>query len=481
METPMRITPPRAALSFILPFLCFVICPAFAAAQSPDETYQIGMEAYVYFYPLVTMDLTRRQMTNIEAGKMAGRGPMNTFAHTRAFPTADFKEVVRPNFDTLYSVAWLDLTKEPMIVSVPDTGGRYYLLSMLDMWSDVFAVPGKRTSGTTAASFAVVPVGWKGNLPDGVAMIQSPTPYVWIIERTQTNGPSDYDAVHKIQDGFRITPYSRWGKTPVAVVFKADPAVDMKTPPLEQVNKMPAKAYFSYAAELMKLHPPHLSDWSMVARLKRVGLEPGKSFDWDSLNPAVQDALTRASVAGLKAMYAKLPTIAPIINGWQMNTDTMGVYGNYYFKRAIIAMVGLGANQPDDAIYPLNFGDEDGRPVRGENRYVLHFDKAQLPPVEAFWSLTMYDANGSQVANALNRFALGDRDKLSFNSDGSLDLYIQHENPGPDKQSNWLPSPANGTLSITLRLYAPKASALYGRWIPPAVQLVDGSAERLPQ
>lgn len=481
MERPMRITPPRAALSLILAFLFSMVCPVFANAQSQDEAYQIGMEAYVYFYPLVTMDVTRRQMTNIESGKMAGRGPMNSFTHMRTFPTADFKEVVRPNFDTLYSFAWLDLTKEPMIVSVPDTGGRYYLLPMMDMWSDVFAVPGKRTSGTTAASFAVVPLGWKGKLPGGTEMIQSSTPYVWITARTQTNGPSDYDAVHKIQDGFRITPMSQWGKTLVPAVFKSDPTVDMKTPPLEQVNKMPAKAYFSYAAELTKLHPPHLSDWSMVARLKHIGMEPGKSFDWDSLNPAIQDSLTRASVAGLKAMYAKLPTLAPVINGWQMNTDTMGVYGNYYFKRAIIAMVGLGANQPDDAVYPINFGDEDGRPLKGENRYVLHFDKSQLPPVEAFWSLTMYDANGNQVANALNRFALGDRDKLSFNPDGSLDLYIQHENPGPDKEPNWLPSPASGALSITLRLYAPKAPALYGRWTPPAVHLVESPTERLPQ
>lgn len=477
----MRTTSPRKAYSLVLAFLISTICPVFTNAQSPDEAYQIGMEAYVYFYPLVTMDITRRQMTNIESGKMAGRGPMNTFAHMRAFPAADFKEVVRPNFDTLYSIAWLDLTKEPMIVSVPDTAGRYYMLPILDMWSDVVAVPGKRTSGTRAADYAVVAPGWKGKLANGIEVIQSPTPYVWVVGRIQTNGPSDYNAVHKIQNGFRITSLSQWGKTPSPAVVKPDPTVDMKTPPLEQVNKMPAKAYFSYAVELMKLHPSHVSDWSMLARLKRIGMEPGKSFDWDSLNPTVQDALTRASVGGLKAMYTKLPTLAPVRNGWQMNTDTMGVYGNYYFKRAIVAMVGLGANQPDDAIYPINFGDEDGRPLSGENRYVLHFNKEQLPPVEAFWSLTMYDANGNQVANALNRFALGDRDKLTFNSDGSLDLYIQHENPGPDKESNWLPSPGSGILSITLRLYAPKAPALYGRWTPPAVKLVENPKDRLPE
>ena len=189
-----------------------------------EEAFQIGVEAYVYFYPLVLMDITRRQMTNIEPGKAAGGGPKNNFSHVRTFPPADFKTVVRPNFDTLYSSCWLDLTDEPLILSAPDTAGRYYLLPILDMWTDVFAVPGKRTSGTAAGDWAVVPPGWKGDLPDGVAKIQSPTPYAWIIGRTQTNGPADYDAVHNIQDGYRITPLSQWGKHPTAVPFDADPS-----------------------------------------------------------------------------------------------------------------------------------------------------------------------------------------------------------------------------------------------------------------
>ena len=464
---------------------CLLLLVASATGQTPkltpEEAHQIAMEAYVYLYPLVSMDVTRLQMTNIEAGKLDGRGPMNTLSHMRAFPAADFKVVVRPNFDTLYSPGWLDLTKGPVIVSAPDTGGRYYLLPMLDMWSDVFAVPGKRTSGTAAADFAVVPPGWSGTLPAGVRMIQSPTPYVWIIGRTQTNGPKDYAAVRKVQDGYRITPLSQWGKPPVAAQFKADPSVDMKTPPLEIVNGMPAKQYFTYAAELMKLHPPHVTDWSMVERIKRIGLEPGKSFSWESLDPSVRDVLTQVPAAAVKAMLAKAPTMARVVDGWQMNTDTMGVYGNYYVKRAIVAMVGLGANQPDDAVYPLNTSDADGRLLHGEDNYVMHFDKDKLPPAEAFWSLTMYDADGFQVPNPINRFAIGDRDPLKFNADGSLDLYIQHTSPGQDKESNWLPAPANGVLGITMRLYAPKAAALYGRWAPPPVQRVSGTADPLPK
>jgi hypothetical protein len=439
--------------------------------DSAQEAHEIGVEAYIYLYPLVTIDVTRRQATNIEAGKRPMFGPMNTFSHARAFPDADFKAVVRPNFDTLYSSGWLDLTREPMIISAPDTGGRYYLLPMLDMWTDVFAVPGWRTSGTQPGQFAVVPPGWQGELPAGVERIAAPTPYVWIIGRTQTNGPKDYEAVHQVQDGFTITPLSRWGQEPQPVTVKIDPTVDMTTPPLEQVNRMPAGAYFAYAAELMKLHPPHLTDWSTLTRMQRIGLEPGKSFDIETLDPAVKQALERVPSDGLKSMQAKAPTLARLVNGWQMNTDTMGVYGDYYLKRAIVAMMGLGANQPEDAIYPMAFADADGKLPNGDNNYVLHFDKEELPPVDAFWSVTMYDQDGFQAANPLNRFAIGDRDALRYNADGSLDLYLQHESPGPEREANWLPAP-RGPLGVTMRLYAPKAAALDGRWAPPALQRV---------
>jgi hypothetical protein len=352
---------------------------------------------------------------------------------------------------------------------------------MLDMWTDVFAVPGKRTSGTKPGNFAVVPPDWTGDLPSRVEKIQAPTPYAWVIGRTQTNGPGDYAAVNKTQDGFTITPLSQWGKAPQPVKLVIDTAVDMKTAPLDQANKMPARAYFRYAAELMKVNAPHITDWSTIARLQRIGLHPGKSFEFDSLDPATQQALGKAVVDGLKLMYAKLPTFARVVNGWQMNTDTMGVYGNYYLKRAIVALVGLGANQPDDAIYPINIADADGKPVMGGNNYVLHFSKEQLPPVDAFWSVTMYDGAGFAVANKIHRFAIGDRDPLKYNSDGSLDLYIQHESPGPGNESNWLPAPEKGTLGITMRLYAPKMQALDGRWVPPAVQRAVVTADLLPQ
>ena len=440
-----------------------------AQSLSTDEAQTIAQEAYVYLYPLILMDLTRQQLTNIDPKVNPIGGPANSFTHIRGFPTADMRAVVRPNFDTLYSSAWLDLSGGPLVVSTADTGGRYFLLPMLDMWTDVFAAPGKRTNGTGAANFAVIPSGWTGQLPQDVEAIRAPTPHVWIIGRTQTNGVKDYDAVHKIQDGYKITYLADWGKSPRKIEQKIDPGVDTKAEPLKQINDMPAVTYFKYGSELMKVNPPHATDWSINARMKRIGLEPGKSFDDGKVTA---DILTRAAAGGLKLMREKMPTLARVANGWGMNTDTMGVYGDYYLKRAIVALAGLGANQPDDAIYPLNVGDADGKPVTADNKYVLHFDKQELPPAGAFWSLTMYDAEGFQVANPINRFAIGDRDALKFNGDGSLDLYIQNQNPGSDKESNWLPAPKSGVLGLTLRLYAPKPQALDGRWNPPPIRRV---------
>jgi len=441
-----------------------------APPVTEQEAYDIGLDAYVYFYPLVTMDVTRKVSLNLPPGTSALAGTVNSFTHVRTYPAADFRAVVRPNFDTLYSAGWLDLTAGPVVVSAPDTAGRYYLLPMLDMWSDVFAAPGKRTSGTGAGHFAVVPPGWTGPLPAGVQRIDAPTPHAWVIGRTQTNGPKDYPAVHKVQDGFAVAPLARFGRPPVPAKAVVDPTVDTKTEPLRQVNDMPAAKYFAYATGLMKTNPPHVTDWSILARMKRLGVEPGKAFDLAAADPAVRKALERVPADAQKLMKEKLPTLARVVNGWQMNTDTMGVYGNYYLKRAVVAMVGLGANQVEDAIYPMCVADADGKELRGENRYVLHFEKAGLPPVGAFWSVTMYDAEGFQVANPISRFAIGDRDALKYNADGSLDLYIQPATPGADKEANWLPSPAAGVLGVTMRLYAPKAPALDGRWNPPAVR-----------
>ena len=450
------------------------------SAVTEQEAQSIAVDAYIYFYPLILMDITRKQSTNIEPGKEIGKGPMNMFVNVPQYPPPDFKGVVRSNFDTLYSIAWLDLTKEPQVVSAPDTNGRYYLLPMLDMWTDVFASPGWRTTGTQAANFLVTPRGWNGTIPAGFARIEAPTPYVWIIGRTKTDGPPDYDAVNKIQAGYKVTPLSEWGKSPKPVEVKIASSVDMKTPPKTQIDTMQADQFFIYAAELLKLHPPHLTDQPIIAQLMRIGFEPGKSFDITKADPVVKKALEIAPAAAQSLMEWKVPTLARVVNYWSMNTDTMGVYGNYYLKRAIVAQLGLGANLPEDAIYPLNLADEAGKPLDGASKYTIHFDKGATPPVNAFWSLTLYDSHGFQVANSLNRFAVSSWMPFKYNPDGSLDLYFQNENPGTDKEVNWLPAP-NGPFNLTMRLYSPKSDALTGKWNPPPITEIRSVATPMAQ
>lgn len=462
-----------AAVLSGLTLIVSTLTPSAAQSISADEAHAIATEAYVYFYPLVTMDVTRKQLNNSDPKTGGIGGPPNTFDNIQAYPTADMRAVVRPNFDTLYSSAWLDLTSEPMIVSVPDTGGRYYLLPMLDMWTDVFASPGSRTTGTKAANFLVAPLGWNGSVPEGVTRINAPTPHVWIIGRTRTDGPADYASVHDVQKGYKITPLSGWGKPPVAVAQTIDPSVDVKTPPKAQVDTMAGDKFFAYAAELLKVNPPHITDEPIIARMKRIGLEPGKSFDITKVDATTRKAIEDAPTQGLKLMAWKLPTLARVANHWSMNTDTMGVYGTYYLKRAIVAQAGLGANLPEDAIYPLSVGDENGKPLDGANKYTIHFAKDAVPPVDAFWSVTLYDNEGFQVANPVNRFAVSSWMPFKRDADGSLTLYIQNANPGSDYEANWLPAP-KGPFNLTMRLYAPKSEALTGVWNPPTIKSVDG-------
>jgi hypothetical protein len=440
------------------------VMPTTLTAQEAQNT---ALEAYIYFYPLVIMDVTRKHFTNIEADKKFGRGPMNTFTHARTFPPATFRGATHPNFDTLYSLSWLDLTKGPVVISVPDTHDRYYLLQMLDMWTNTFAGVGKRTTGTDAGNFVVVGPRWQGELPQGLQRIYAPTPFVWVIGRTRTDGPQDYDAVHKVQDGYKITLLSQWGSEPQPITANVDTSVDMETPPVQQVKKMIPNAYFAYAAELLKVNRPQATDQPQLARMKRIlGFEVDQSFDPAKADPLIRQALQAAPAAAEEALIIEWPKVGRKASGWVMNTDS-GVYGANYLKRASVAKFEIGMNLPEDAIYP----DTADTPLYGNNKYVMHFEKGALPPVEEFWSVTIYDLEGFTVPTPTERYTLGDRSNLKPNPDGSLDIYLQRENPGADKESNWLPTPPQ-PFSLHARLYSPRRAAIDGTWaMPPVVQV----------
>jgi hypothetical protein len=385
--------------------------------------------------------------------------------------------VVRPNFDTLYSTLWFDLRGEPLIISTPDTTGRYYILPMLDMWTDVFAVVGSRTTGAVAGDYALVDQQWTGVLPTGVERITSPTPFGWIIGRTQTNGPTDYQAVNAIQDGFVATPLSRWGAEALPDNSLPGPPQGggsvAHEPPLNQVLNMTGEDFMACGVELMQLHPPHIQDQPVVARMRRLGVRKGEVFRPEGAGPEVLAAIQDAPALAQTRMSAVEPHLNPTVDGWALPTSAIGVYGTDYLRRSVVAKIGLGANLPEDAVYPVLYADNNGEIPNGDHNYELHFGADALPPVDAFWSVTMYDGEGFPVPNAMDRYAIGDRDALWFNPDGSLDIFIQHESPGQGRRANWLPSP-RGPLGLTLRLYGPRLEVLDRSWAPPPLERCSG-------
>jgi hypothetical protein len=448
-------------------------------APAPDqareeEAFKLGVEAYIYGYSLVTMEMTRRVLTNVTKPDQKA-APMGQLLKLRAYPTPADKQVTAPNADTLYTIAWLDVAKEPWIMSLPDMKGRYYLMPMLSGWTDVFQVPGKRTTGTKGQTYAITGPGWQGTLPKGITEYKSPTGMVWILGRIYCTGtPADYQAVHKIQDQCRLVPLSSYGKPYTAPPGKVDPSIDMKTPVRDQVNGMDAGAYFKLLAALMKDNPPAAADASMVAKMAKIGLVPGQEFDIAKLDPTMQKGLAQAPKVAVEKIMAHFKTAGTLVNGWIFTTKT-GLYGADYLQRALITAIGLGANRPQDAIYPTSEADADGKPYDGAHKYVMHIPKGQMPPVKGFWSLTMYNDKYFFVANPLNRYTLSSRNKFKPNKDGSVDLYLQNESPGKDKEANWLPAP-KGKFILMLRLYwpyePPHVSILDGTWKPPAVQRV---------
>ena len=442
-------------------------------AAKEKEGLEAGVQAVVYGLPLVIMDITMKKSINVErpVGTFA---PANQFAHLREFPNAAFKDVVRANVDTLYSSAFLDLTKEPIVLSVPDTHGRYYLLPMLDMWTNIFASPGKRTTGTKPGNFAITGPGWTGTLPAGMQELKSPTNGVWVLGRTQTNGPKDYPAVHSIQDGYKLAPLSAFGKSYTPPPGTVNQNVDMKAAPVDTLQKMTSANFFDALAQLLKSNPPPASDAPILAKLATIGVVPGEKFDPSKLDPGVAKGLDKSLSVALEKLQERAKDSGTPVNGWQIPPSILGKFGTEYGIRGIVALVGLGANLPADAVYPTTYVDAEGKALNGANRYTLHFDKGLTPPVNAFWSVTMYDAQSFFVDNAINRYAIGSWMPLKRNSDCSIDLYLQQDSPGKDKAANWLPAPA-GEFNVTLRMYWPNdknPSIIDGSWKPPAVTRV---------
>lgn len=433
---------------------------------SPREAASIATEAYIYGYPLITSEITRIQMTNVASPEEL-RAPMGRLLNMRTYPPADFQGVTAPNADTLYSAGWVDVGTEPWLLSLPDLHGRYALFPVLDMWTSVLASPGKRTSGTGAQTWAVTGPQWHGTLPPGVRQIRSPGRYAFILGRVYCTGTeADYDAVHALQDRIRLYPLSSYGKpyTPRPGTVDANPGFSMTERVRDVIRRMDAATYFGMMARLMKDNPPLAQDAPIVAKMARIGLVPGRKFDMSSLDPAVQAALADVPGAAEQKIAGEKDKLGKTENGWT-TPGAAGRYGTNYLARACVSDFGWGANLPQDAVYPTAEVDDAGRPLTGDKKYVVHFEKGETPPVNGFWSITMYDPSWFFAPNPLNKFTVSPRDNLKYNPDGSLDLYFQHVSPGPEKQANWLPAP-EGPFIVMMRLYWPKT----GTWQPPGLK-----------
>jgi len=438
------------------------------------QAVSIATDAYIYGYPLVTMDMTRKRLTNVVATTDAA-APMGQMLKLRTYPSVDNHAVTAPNADTLYTLAWFDVSTEPWILTVPDMGDRYYLLPFLSGWTDVFDVPGKRTVGGKAAKYGITGPGWSGKLPDGVKELKSPTGMVWLLGRIYCTGtPEDYKEVHALQDKFELVPLSAYGKPYTPAQGAVDNNLDMKTAVRDLVDDMSVEDYFTYLGRLMKENPPTSADEPMVQQMAKIGLVPGQDFDPSKLRAFDQELIkTVPKIAQAKIMEHFKEAGKPI-NGWMFTTNA-GTYGTDYLQRALITAIGLGANRPQDAVYPTGEKDANGDKFDAdEHNYVMHFDKGQMPPVNGFWSLTMYDSTYFFVPNPLNRYTVSSRDKFVTNPDGSVDIYIQAQSPGGAKVANWLPAP-KGRFIPMLRLYWPKEtppSIIDGTWKPPVIKPV---------
>ena len=448
----------RTVLLLAIPLLTLL-----AVLYAKSEQIVLGAEAYIYGYPLVITDVTR-------VNSALNMGPENQLRRVRQFPDARFKEVVRPNVDTLYTNAFIDTAAGPWVFEMAANNQRYEVMAFMDAWTNVFAAPGTRMNGTAGGTYLLVGPHWQGNVPAGMVLMRASTHMVWLIGRTQTNGIADYPLVHRLQDGLRLRSLGDWqsGAPEKKIAWQA-----ASTPPVpapQQMQQMRTYDFFVRMALLMAKNPPSALDGPMVAKLARLGLTTGQTPNWSWLD---QQSIALGRLIADWTVAKELKKPRDLVRGWSTPPSVLGNYATFYNIRAVVAMVGLGANLPADATYPNTQVDDSGQRLHGKHRYRLHFKAGELPPVHAFWSVTAYGADDLLIDNPINRFALGDRDRLQANADGSLDIWIQANQPNTDRLGNWLPVKGDESFVLNARLYWPKANALDGSWGMPSVERLD--------
>ena len=468
-----RIAAAALALS-VLTILGATASQARAASADYTKGFDLGLEAWRYGLPLVKMDQTFRIQTSVNVPDGRGRGPVNRFSHVRVLADDSARDVVAPNNDTPYSIAWLDLRRQPMVIHIPRVN-RYFVIPLYDPYTEDFRNLGSVPKTEPGDYVITGPGQHRMRIPKGTHRIKSRYDRVWIIGRTQSFGPDDLPKVRRIQDRYRIVPLSRYG------THYRPPKPKHPDTKVDDVPMPEGLHFFDKLGRLLKRFPAPKADRAELGKLAEIGVGPGKRPSANgSLSADTKQGMIDAVAAGPGLIQTEVTvrylTEAPEHNGWLVLPT--GRYGTDYAHRALVTQVGLGALTPSEAIYPVAQTDGTLAPLDGSNDYVVHFETGQLPPVDAFWSLTLYDSSGFFVPNAIDRWALNDRSDLTFNPDGSLDLYVQSAPPSdPAKAKNWLPSPGGAAFRLTMRLYAPRRAAIPGildgsGWDPPTITKV---------
>jgi hypothetical protein len=433
-----------------------------------NYAYTLGVQAYVYGFPWIYLPTLRwLWVTQPVEPKMTPYAPINHFWNAHFLADATYRNGGSPNNDTLYSIAWVDVTKEPIILSTPAMGDRYYTFEIASMDSDNFAYVGKRTTGSGPGNYAITGPDWKGKLPRGVIALEtSRTPWVLIIGRTLVEDASDVPVVNKLQDQYRLTPMSLFGKPDAQLPESRDvwKPFDAKTDPLAEWKTMD---------RAMTENPPISRDAALMKLFANIGVGPGQ--DVDKMDAATKRGLVRAAKDGRKLLQDAISSgeLGKRINNWNFPPPTFGRAGtaeDFLLRGALQCLGGIIANDPAEAVYANTAFDSAGQTLDGSKMYVLHFAAGQLPKVKAFWSITLYSPDFNLVDNPINRYSIGDRTPgVKRDRDGGLTVYIQANSPGKDGDANWLPSTKSGPFLMILRTYMPEKEILDQMWQIPGV------------
>jgi hypothetical protein len=433
-----------------------------------EYAYTTGLQAFVYGFPYVyNAQLRHKWVTEASDPTFTPYAAVNEFWHATRLTDATYRDGGCPNNDTLYSIAWLDLSKEPVILSHPDMGERYFTFELIGIDSDNFGYVGQRTTGAKAGSFAIVGPNWDGELPEDVdqSLAHSRTPWILIFGRTLVDDEDDAARVHELQAQYRLTPLSVWGEEDATVPARRDVLEPIKP------QQDPLGPFKTLNAMLEENPPPARHD-VVLKQFARIGIGPG--LDLEAQPDAVKQGLIRAELIGMALLKEQFISgdWATIVNGWRYPPSETGRYGDDFLLRAADqSLAGITTNDPAEAVYLLNFTDSEGRKLSGDSRYQLHFAADDKPPANSFWSLALYGTDMNLVANPANRYSIGDRTAgLKTDADGGLTIRLQAESPGGDEEANWLPCPSDGEWFLVLRIYLPRPEVIEARWECPPIE-----------